>query len=553
MSRTAHLVYIPGYPLYPEVFMPRHRLAYLAGNLLQAGHDIRIHDFGTVSNWEAVYPSHEGELCQTLLERFGVGGYGQPLSIIKQLWQLRRAAKAFRDRRTKWALEQADRLTQQGGADALIFELCNADDVDLLGEILPAIRRARPSCVFGAMGPMADAYPGALSRSVPELDAIFPEHALNAVESWLSMADEPGRWVGIANAWVCVGGTWGQGPRNGSVHDTEPGAYGVSVYPAMAGHEKLKLFTIEDYQGCSCHCNACAAPHHGEAKVADDAVQEVNELFAAHGATAFHFSGMGAPASHALAVAQGLQDFAKPAVRFSRDLHTANAVPALFSGLKRAGCVAIEFQMDTGSQRLLDNVFARGVKVSYAEKIAAAAHEHGLGVNMRFTFPTPDDDYHTRAETLRILSRTRPQGAPVDVPMVAETSHWHQDPSSFGFSGTGLPGRATFPLPADRWAMPSGSLGPYSPSQAIQQVDSLRAEIETMGVSTILSAQRMLLADVAGAGLRPAAFVSSFIEALGKGETDWIRNMVQRVNDQACFAVGADSSAPMRSAMGDGA
>ena len=228
-------------------------------------------------------------------------------------------------------------------------------------------------------------------------------------------------------------------------------------------------------------------------------------------------------------------------------------MPALFSGLKRAGCVAVEFQLDTGSQRLLDNVFGRGLKVSYAEKVAAAAHEHGLGVHMRLTYPTPEDDYHTRAETLRIISRTRPQGAPIDLPVVVESSQWHRDTQAYGYGQSGLPGGATFPLPADRWRQPASNLGPYSPSQAVQQLDSLRSDIETMGVSTILSAERTLLADVAGSGLRPAAFAASFIDALGTGDADWVRGMVARINGHACFAAKPGDGLPMRTAMGDGA
>ena len=553
MSRTARLVYLPGYPLYPEALMPRYRLAYAAGALSIAGHEARIHDFATVSAWEDAYPASERQHCIDLLARFGVEGFGQPLHVIKQLWQLRRVSKAFRASRKAWAEESLRALMQSGDTDAIIFEICDTDDVDLLGELLPTIRKIRPATAIAVLGPMADAYPQAIAHALPGLDAVFPHHPEGAIATWMDILEERGHWIGISNAWVNVGGRWVRGPRNPSPIGVSHAAYSPSVYPAIAGDEKVKIFNVEDYRGCHCQCNTCVSPHIGEAKSTDTAVAEVNDLFALHGATAFHFDGLGAPASHALAVAQAIQEAAKPAVRFSRDLHTANAVPALFSGLKRAGCVAVEFQLDTGSQRLLDNMYGRGLKVSYAEKVAAAAHEHGLGVHMRLTFPTPEDDYHTRAETLRILSRTRPQGAPVDLPEIAETSDWQRDEGAYGFRNSGLPGGATFPLPADRWRTPGGNLGPYSPSQAVQQVDTLRSDIESMGISTILSAKRTLMAEVAGAGLRPAAFAASFIEALGTGDMDWVRAMVARINGHACFAAEPGEATPMRTAMGDGA
>ena len=267
MSRTVRLVYMPGYPLEPEALMPRHRLAYAAGALSAAGHEVSIHDFATVSGWEAVYPDGEREHCRDLLARFAVDGYGQPLSVIKQLWQLRKASKAFRASRNAWATESIRAMTQRYDADALVFELCNVDDVELLTMLIPIIRQTRPGCLIAAIGPAVDQQPDFVARALPGIDAVFPHSAESAITVWTDMLDERGHWIGkINNACVFVGDRWQRGPRNPSPIGTTPAAYSPGIYPAIAGDEKIKLFTVEDYRGCHCQCNTCPSPHIGRSE-----------------------------------------------------------------------------------------------------------------------------------------------------------------------------------------------------------------------------------------------------------------------------------------------
>ncbi len=63
------LVSYAGYPYTPSSLTPDNGLANLAGALLEAGHDVRIIDYGTVSTMRRLFPEELSRQVKPLAEK----------------------------------------------------------------------------------------------------------------------------------------------------------------------------------------------------------------------------------------------------------------------------------------------------------------------------------------------------------------------------------------------------------------------------------------------------------------------------------------------------
>ena len=85
------LVSLAGYPYTPSSLMPDNGLASLAGSLMEAGHQVRVLDYGTVSTLRRLFPERLSHKLRPLAEKLFV--QGQKLSLRERLSFLRAGMK----------------------------------------------------------------------------------------------------------------------------------------------------------------------------------------------------------------------------------------------------------------------------------------------------------------------------------------------------------------------------------------------------------------------------------------------------------------------------
>jgi hypothetical protein len=352
---------------------------------------------------------------------------------------------------------------------------------------------------------------------------------IDAPESWPFVPDllskhEPSRPHCVTSGAVSLGSL----PRPVYEHGT---------YPALRDGEKINLFEIEDSRPVPVS-RADAPGRTVRMKPVTAVCEEMGRLGALYGARLFHVRGADPPASHISAVAHEILRRRMP-VLYSREGHAESCVTAILPALKASGCTSLTFQINTGSQRLHDRLYRTGLTVTQMERALRDGRGAGLYTIASFTYPCPDDDYHTRAETVRLIDRTRPNAAPVMLPDWSQQAWWFHNAAGIGYSGAGakyldpvLRRRLRFPTLAPWRCNLPGVVGPYGAAEVLGAHRDLVHELEQRGISTSLPDEALRLARLCGAG-HVTDFAARLQRALLGGRLDDATTFIDEFNAAA--------------------
>lgn len=555
MTTRGLLVRFPGYPTQLETLLPDRRLAVAAGYLRDAGHRVEIADYGLPRMIADLFPASLRDAVSAIVRRFNDEAPANPLLTLHTLWSVHSTDRAFRTRRAeqcRWVGEEIARREW----DFALFAVHSADDVVPALRIARHIRELCPGRKLGVLGRFVEMFAEPLLTCDDVFDCAFRAEGEASVVLWADRLSSRHDWTEIPNLVY---------RENGGVRRTrsEPSelsraplpAYDPDVYEAIGDiGAKIRLFEIEDSRGCPRSCYAIprvAAEAWPRLRPVRLVCDEIRRLMAVYGARAFRFTESKASgASHVGAVALGLLRQGLDAV-YSRRIHSCFVVSEEFPAWRVSGCRAVAFQVDTGSQRLLDDYFGRSAGVSRIEEMLRDAKEAGLQTIVRITYPTPADDYHTREETLRLLTRTKPHAVVVSLPEVKPRSVWFAQPARFGFwmhskfsDEPWLNYRTRFPLPPERWQALPYRIGSLAAGQVVQEQESLISAIERLGVPTRVSEELAVAAELSG---DDAADLARRITAtLYSGDEEAVRELAVRMNGALCT-----SGKSLRAAVGN--
>lgn len=568
MKTNSILVYFPGYPFKPEALLPDRQLAAAAGCLLDSGHITQIRDYGTLEFIDQAFPHAVRAAVRGIADRFFAEAPMTSAAVLSTLWQVRRTDRAFRKVQECLQAEIADDLATIEELDFVCFKLGDSDDFHGAKGLACRLREKRPGMTLVVLGPFADLFGEAILADTNVFDCACIGDAEAGLVELAERLEDRVAWAKVPNLIYRV---------NGRVHHTQrqshldlgalpAPAYEPGVYPALEDTGKLKLFEVEDSRGCACHCYACPqvereASNGLRMKPVNTIYAELWRLGVLYGARAFHFCGAASPPSHMTAlarelIARGLD------LCYSRAAHVRYADPAIFPALITSGCKVLSCQVDTGSQRLLDEQYGRAVSVTQIEEVLRASKSAGLFTLARLTYPSPGDDHHTRAEMLRLVDRTCPHAAPVALPEALPGSAWFTWGRAFGFAfdqesymRQSLSYLTKFPVPAHRWRVLPHMVGTLSPSQAIRANEQLAAEIEHRGIPSYCTETVALAAEVCGLEDGARGFGKRMLRQLLTGDLAGLAALVDRFNEAACgervapFAV--KPFVPMQDAVGN--
>ena len=535
METRSALVYIPGRPFELRALLPCRDLATMAGALLAKGHATCIHDYGTVSVAARMYPGDYPEDIAGPAERQG-----------GTQWRTRRLCRAFLTKQSQHCQEIAEGLAATPPLDFVVFRIDQAADVGPSVEVANHLRQHRPAMRLVAAGRFSALYSTYLLRETEVFDCACLGDAEHALVAWANRIDEAGQWSQVPNLCYRLNGVVRK-TRRQAVADLSNGPrpqYAPSVYPALRkSGEKLRLFEIEDSRGCTCVSDPFYAPNTGGhvfLKPPEEVLSEISDLRALYGARAFHLCGTGSPTSHLAALSHALRKHTTD-LMYTRSASVAFLSATIASLLRDSGCAGLALQIDSGSQRLLEDHYGHEIGVSQIERVMAACREVGLQTLARLTFPIPEDDYHTRAETLRLMERTKPDATAISAPCVVPGSVWYAEANEFGFQLDARrllwqAARETGPLSSgasDDIGLPM-KIGTRSRRQVARDRQDLLDAMEELGLTTCSSTEIAMT----NASLEEAAIedqpASRLQRHLLTGDTQAAIRIVKDINAVTC-------------------
>lgn len=550
MSKRCILVSFPHFPYTLETLLPDSLLAGIAGSLLDAGHRPLVFDYGTIEILQRYLPASDRRVSSFLANEM-VGNASGSLSALTAFLRLRGLGSHRRAReetvRRELAAEASRDIAGIGRVDLVVLKLREAADAADAILLAHQLRRVRADVPIAVAGTFVEQYGELLARRTGAFDCLVLGDPEWTLARFAEVVDRPELWTEVPNLALVRGGSVRITRRKrADLNGVAIPAYSTDLYPALHGDGKFKVLGVACTRVCQQQCPAC---HHAERqpglsrprapKSVCDAVADAMER---QGVCAFMLEGPSFSETYAVSLAREML-LRGLAVLYGREASVRETRVANLATFRASGCQVLSFRVDTGSQWLLEDYYRRGFSVSQCEKVVRSTSDAGICTVTQFTYPCPADDYHTKAETLRLIERTRPAAALIQLPIPVPGAEWTERSEEYGFRmdfarflsktiDTGHPSEIRF-VP---WRTLRNARRQVSLRQAIRELDDLRAQIRCAGVSTHLTPAMSLVARVSGYENCEGDFATLFQRRLAEADIAGIADAAALFNRRAALS-----------------
>jgi radical SAM superfamily enzyme YgiQ (UPF0313 family) len=533
----ALLVTMAGAPATPSCFMPDNGLAGLAAVLIDAGHEVEILDLNTPATMDRLFPVELRRAIRPHLLR-RLSGEPAPPHALEALADIERRLDAHRDAEYAQIGREVAARTATAGARLVGFKLWNGDGFTGSAHLARAVQALGGITVVGG-GSQVDFFGEALfsDEGSDGYDALVVAEGEPAVLGLAEVVEGKRRLDEVPNLILR-----GSPPRRtglsriASLDGLPPPAYAEEVYP-RAG--QLRVATYEETRGCPFRCAFCNHPlkagHEMRARSPAGAVEDMLALVRRYGFRGFKLGGSYTPSAYmrdlaAVMVARGAR------LPFSCYGRISDAREADFTLYRDAGCEALFFGVESGSQLLLNRKIHKGYRVPDGERVLRAARSAGIFTIASLIYPNPGETDESRRATLRFVEAVEPDGAPVHFPVLLPGSAWFAEPGRYGFTvddpaayvKRAIRYKARLLFPPSFWPeLPYRIDGkPFAVFAA--ETEEFTRDVERLGVVTLISDEAALLARLLGEP--PRAFRDRIRLALASGDVDAVSGMIDAVN-----------------------
>jgi len=433
------LVSYAGYPYTPSSLTPDNGLANLAGALLEAGHDVRIVDYGTISTMRRLFPEELSRQVKPLAEKMLASADVAPTP--EQMGQIVQLADWLDDYQQAQLQQIGRELIEKVSEfqpDFVGFKLWNGDGFSGSVALAQMLRDEFPGLHIYAGGPQASWFNKVIYRRTDVFEAIACGEAEATIVPLAEHAIGQRNLADIPAIIYRQNGEVIEVPRRGwlDLNDLPVPVYDPEIYPAMAGDEKIKIIVLDDSRGCPYRCGFCTHPVESGSRLrtasAQLLVDRMERVVADYGISVFRFAGSSTPGSLMYEVAQ--QILARGLdVQYSCFGHFASADPDHFQVMADSGLYAIFFGLESGCQQVLDRAVRKGINMATVKETVQKAQQAGLFVVTSMIVPLPFDTEQTIKESFDFIIELRPDSVPVQFPGLLPGTPWLEEPEKHNF------------------------------------------------------------------------------------------------------------------------
>jgi hypothetical protein len=226
-----------------------------------------------------------------------------------------------------------------------------------------------------------------------------------------------------------------------------------------------------------------------------------------------------------------------------------------FELLKRSGCQAIFYGVESASLRLLKDSLNKNADPELMRQVLSATKAAGIAAIASVIYPCPGEDEASRRATLEFLKEVRPDSVPVTIPGLIPGTTWAREPERFGFAfpeSEALWRRAmTYQIkllfPPAYWDPLPYTLEGKNSREFFAESAAFTKEIEAAGLLTDVAHELFLMSGLLG--MEPRAFRDEARALFLSGDAERIADMVSAIN-AACRPVRQAAPTPLEAAGG---
>jgi radical SAM superfamily enzyme YgiQ (UPF0313 family) len=532
-----------GFPYTPNSLMPDNGLANLAGTLIRENKLVKILDYSTINTIRNLTTPELTRALKDLLHgSIGIGkkAESQKSDMVRLLKKYEEIRNEKQRQYVRILCDEIARDIKINKVDSVGLKLWNGDGLQGSLRIANYIKRKYPKIkVFGG-GPQVDVFMDKIAE-YDCFDAVAYGDGEETIRYLAEIGDNIEKYKEIPNLLY---------KQHGKIRQTETRyiddldalpmpAYDPEIYPAMGTNEKIKIAVIDESRGCTGNCSFCIHPVKSNNIIREKSVprliREIEVLVKRNNIKAFRFAGSCTPYRLLADIAREIIK-RNIKVKYSSFAHAINTDKFDFKKLRKSGCLALFFGIESGSQRIL-NLMHKALKISNSPETIRRANEAGIFTVGSFIYPAPGEDEASEKETYKFIMDNKLAALTVQSPIVIPCTGWFQHANDYGikiqdkakYISDLLKWKVKFLLPTTFWEALPISINRKSYSDVLKCTTEFVGSLENEGFLTSITDEMYLMSDLLNS--RIIDFRNQAREIFFVADVKKIEEMVSRINN----------------------
>lgn len=318
--------------------------------------------------------------------------------------------------------------------------------VEDVKQIAARARAERPDSSIVLGGPLSWSVPPAyLMEQVPNLDYIIVREGESTLLELVRAIESGDRPDGVDNLMFRRDGklvaTAGRVPAYSG--EILPPAWKIMGIPSA---RRLPVLPVETSRGCPFNCAYCSEVTYWGKPVryrdVDEVIKELRHNVTELGISTFRFtdSCFSAPPTRCAALCDAIYDRCIAQgmdIKWSSYARVNNLSAELLEKMRRAGCVALDIGVESGSDSMLRSM-GREYRADAGVAVAERARELGIVTNFNVVVGFPGETRESITETAELIQRAAPDTFACFQFYLAPNTRVEADCAGHGLEGSGL-------------------------------------------------------------------------------------------------------------------
>ncbi|HAM38994.1 MAG: hypothetical protein A2474_05865 [Elusimicrobia bacterium RIFOXYC2_FULL_34_12] len=553
MFTKSLLINYAGFPNEPRLLVPDNGLANLAAALIQKGHSTTILDYATVDMIEKLFPYEYKEQLDDITKRIMVNqkqGLSPNQKDLDEFHGLDEKIENLQRKKVQEIATEISSIVRKKNIDFVGFKLWMGDGFEGSIMIAEQLKKDYPRLPIFAGGPHVDWFREKIFDVCDAFDAIAygdGEEVITMLADYVSdkikLEDIPNLIYRKNNGFVTT-----QKKLVEDLNNLPLPVYDDDVYPAMKNNQKIKMIIMDESRGCPNNCNFCLHPmksgNRWKIKSAESIVDEMERLVNKYDINIFKFAGSNTPQVLFIDVAKEILK-RKLKIRYVAFGNTKSDTSVKeFKLMKDSGCYGLWFGIESGSQKILDEVLNKKIKVEQLKNKLINCKEAGIYTSGSIIIPAPNETVQTKQETLQLLLETKPDSIIVSPPVVIPGTIWDKNSEKFGISISErnkylkelMLYKIKFIYPTILWnLLPYFKINEKSDKQITGESNSFAQILEKNGILTQISVDTILISEYSG--LNPVQFRDKCRKLFSTGNYEEITKIITKINENIANSI----------------
>jgi len=398
MKNRILVIQLPEFPFTIEQLLPSLELAELAARLKAANPEISILDFANLNSFIQLNPDSLRPESQEWAEDLFTDS-----PLILDHIELTSAPESIQEQWRNFCRSCFSTISKHTDLKTIVFRASGPSSYEGAAYISEEIRKTRPSISTCAWGPFFARQSAHIPEATQRFDCVIMDNSQSGILEWIDLRSCPKEtWQAVPNAAYQDGTRLNLTTVKTDFLPAIAADYSPDVYQGIDQNSKINLFTIRELSN-----RVEGQTETSDIKKPSFVIDEIRSLQDTFGAQCFHISGADKDIPHPKSLAY---EFLKRKlnIRYTRESHIKTTGTAAVTAMNASGCHSLSLFVPTGSQRLLEDLYHCDFTITQAEQAVRTCKFSNIHTIINMAYPGTQDDYHTEAESLRLLERARP-------------------------------------------------------------------------------------------------------------------------------------------------